>query len=247
MEELNEEATIAIGQAAPYKECNDLVSIVKLRLERMYNMLPPGQSPTFPEDSTASSFEAASREKLSPITGSKLRALDDPSKASLTEYDKTMASAEQSLVKATQLLTKTFTELQVASERERAKEERLRQIRSKRAEDALKSIKAARAAGKTAAEAECANDANASDAEEDVSSSGSGSGAGSDHEGEGESDPGGEGKDGKGEAGEDCQTRATRTTTATSRDEESARAAVDEDVSRLVLVLGGMGEYNKMM
>ena len=55
-----------------------------------------------------------------------------------------------------QLLTKTFTELQVAAEREMAKEERLRQIRTK-----------AQAAGKTDADQEIAEDTGAEEDEND--------------------------------------------------------------------------------
>ena len=52
VEELNEEANVPIGQATPYEDCKSLISVVKLRLERLFALLPPGQKPTFPDEST---------------------------------------------------------------------------------------------------------------------------------------------------------------------------------------------------
>ena len=54
-EELNEEASIAIGQATCYEACKGLIGIVQLRLERLFALLPRGQNPTFPKESTCPS------------------------------------------------------------------------------------------------------------------------------------------------------------------------------------------------
>ena len=148
LEDLNTEVTLAIETARPYRECANLIDIVSVRLERLYALLPNADSCQFPKDSAASAFCAvASRDKLSPLSSSKLKALDAPTKAGLQEYEKSMASAEQSLNKALLLLNKTYTEMQIAAEREKAKDQRLRQIREKQAKEALKNLKQAQAEG----------------------------------------------------------------------------------------------------
>ena len=148
LEDLNTEVTLAIETARPYRECANLIDIVSVRLERLYALLPNADSCQFPKDSAASAFCAmASRDKLSPLSSSKLKALDAPAKAGLQEYEKSMVSAEQSLNKALLLLNKTYTEMQIAAEREKAKDQRLRQIREKQAKEALKNLKQAQAEG----------------------------------------------------------------------------------------------------
>ena len=168
VEELNAETTMVIGQASDYPDCADLINIVKLRLERLCALLPPGQTCEFPDGSTAAEFtDESCRDKLSPISSSKRKALEAPTKACLTEYDKSMNSAEQALQKAIALLNKTFTELQVAAEREKAKEERLRQIREKKAKEAIDAVKKARADGELDADTEMNRTGEANEDEEE--------------------------------------------------------------------------------
>ena len=136
VEELNAEVTISLEVAAAYKQCEELMGIVKVRLERMFALLSSEEGCSFPKASALGGCDTrAGRDKLSPISSSKMKALQDPSKAALQEYDKLMTSADQSVQKAITLLNKTATELQVADEKERAKEKRLAQIRARQASD----------------------------------------------------------------------------------------------------------------
>ena len=158
LEELNQEVTLSLEESSNFVECKNLCNILKLRLERMYALLPTCQECRFPDRTAASEVSKDSRDKLSPLTQSKVRALDDPSKASIADYEKSMSSAEQAVSKALTLLNKTYTDMQVLAEKEKSKEKRMEQIRAKRAEAALKAIKDAQAAGHAEAEKELGKD-----------------------------------------------------------------------------------------
>ena len=154
LEEMNAEVTLAIDSATPFSECKNLIDILRLRLERMYALLPAKRGTDFPVESEAANFdESRSKDKLSPMSQSKLKALDHPTKASLSEFEKMMTSAEQATNKALTLLNKTCADLQVAAEKERAKEARLEAIRRRKAEESLKMMQAAKKAGEEEAEA----------------------------------------------------------------------------------------------
>ena len=181
VEELNAEVTISLEAAAAYKQCEELMGIVKVRLERMFALLSSEEGCSFPKASALGGCDTrAGRDKLSPISSSKMKALQDPSKAALQEYDKLMTSADQSVQKAITLLNKTATELQVADEKERAKEKRLAQIRARQAKEKLDAVEAAKKAGEADADAEA-----------------------SDGDGGGEQQPGGSGDDATGESDSD--------------------------------------------
>lgn len=139
------------------------MGIVKLRLERMYALLSAKEGCSFPKGSTLGGCDSRSADeklsaKLSPISSTKMKALQDPTKSALTEYDKLMTSSEQSVQKAITLLNRTAMELQVAEEKELAKEKRLAQIRARQAKEKLDAMAAAKKAGEADAEAEASGD-----------------------------------------------------------------------------------------
>ena len=159
VEELNAEVSHVLDQAKEFTECADLSCILRLRLERMYAMLPGGSDDAmFPDDTVVGQFsKGEALNKLSPTSALKLKSLEDErnlTKAGLSEFDKGMASIDASVNKALALLNKTCTELQVQKEKDQAKEERLRQIRGKRAAENLKVLEAARKQGQQEAEHE---------------------------------------------------------------------------------------------
>ena len=157
VEELNQEVTLALESAAAFEECNEVAGLLRARLERMYALLPSGgqNACKFPPDTEAAKFDRSRcRDNLSPLSSNRLKALDAPTKASIQDYEKTMVSAEQAVNKALNLLNKTSTELQVQLEKEKAREQRLEQLRSKRASESLKAIKQARDAGRAEADQE---------------------------------------------------------------------------------------------
>ena len=125
------------------------------RLERLLALCPDNNKCRFQQATILSSRQADDCVRgLSPISAARVSALQDPSRTTAAEHEKTMTGAEQSVRKALALLVKTTSDLQAEEEKDRAMQERMEQLRMRKLAELSKQKEKARASGRAAADAE---------------------------------------------------------------------------------------------
>ena len=148
------------------------MSVLRSRLERMY-ALAPDKDFEIPNNTALSALNAEEVEsKLSPPSQAMFRALSHPTKSGINDYDKAMASTEQSVRKALTQLEKLTDSLRTAEAQRAAHEERLKILKAKKLAESAAKVNAAREKGRQSAEQEAAADSGAE--ESGASESGSG-------------------------------------------------------------------------
>ena len=127
-----------------------LSALLVSRLERLYALCPENNKCSFVTGSAADEFEARTcGAKLSPNSQSRVQSIQkQPTKAIITEQEKVLLSAEQSVQKALQLLNKTAADCEAQKEKEEARLERADEIRQKRTEEMEKIKSRAREEGR---------------------------------------------------------------------------------------------------
>ena len=104
-----------------------LASLLRDRFEKFYALCPEidGKKMGSTESSTVASFNKKfASSKLSPTSTSRANAFHAPTAQSLVDYDKALASSEQSVRKALTQLEKTCDTMEAAEEQRKAQEER---------------------------------------------------------------------------------------------------------------------------
>ena len=143
--------------------------------------MAPEEQIKLPEKTALSAVDLVqAKDKLSPPTAAKIRAFQDPTKASVVDFDKAMNSAEQGIRKAMGAVEKAIKEHKAEEQRKEAHEAKLKLIRSKKEADMNQLMEKAKREGEHLAEEQAA--------QEGISSSSSDSGESESGEGDPDQD-----------------------------------------------------------